>query len=350
MVLLVLYIVVALGFSFLCSIAEAVLLSVTVSHIALLESQRKPLAPLLRALKEDINKPLAAILTLNTIAHTAGAAGAGAQAATVFGSAYVGVASAILTLLILVVSEIIPKTLGTHYWRQLAPVTAYFLRLLIWLLYPFVKMTELMTRGLTEGPTLRGVNRRELLALAEFSGREGALARDESLIVQNFLRLQDTPARAAMTPRTVVFSIPHDLTVGEFFVRFTKKPFSRIPLYRDDVENLQGFVLRSDLLLAQARGEAARKVAEFVRELPRIPANTNLSRALNRCLREHIHILAVVDEYGGLSGVLTLEDILETLLGLEIVDEFDPAEDMQHLARRLWKRRARRLGLDVDER
>jgi len=350
MLLLIIYIAVALGFSFLCSVAEAVLLSVTVSYVALLESQQKPSAALLKALKEDINKPLAAILTLNTIAHTVGAAGAGAQAAVVFGSAYVGIASAILTLMILVLSEIIPKTLGAHYWRQLAPGTAYVLRLLIWGLYPFVKLTELLTRSLTEGPTLRGVNRMELMALAEFSGREGALAIEESVIVQNLLRLRETPSKAAMTPRTVVFSIPHDLAVGDYFARYEDKPFSRIPVYRDDVENLTGFVLRSDLLLAQARGETERPIASLARNMPKIFEGTDLSHALGRFLKERVHIMMVLDEYGGLSGILTLEDVIETLLGLEIVDEFDTAEDMQHLARRLWRRRARELGLDVDDR
>ncbi len=349
MLLLLIYIFIALGFSFLCSIAEAVLLSVTTPYIALLESQKKPSAAKLRRLKDDINKPLAAILTLNTIAHTVGAAGAGAQATKVFGSAYLGIASAILTLLILVFSEIIPKTLGAHYWRQLAPLTAHILRLLILALYPFVKLTELMTRNLTEGPTLRGINRKELMALAELSGREGALAAKESLIMQNLLRLRETPAQAAMTPRTVVFSISHKLTVGEYFARHESKPFSRIPIYQGDVENITGFVLRGDLLLAKARGQTERDVAEFTRDMPKILARMDLSHAFDRFLKERIHIMLVIDEYGGFSGILTLEDVIETLLGLEIVDEFDDTEDMQALARELWKRRASKLGIDIDE-
>jgi len=349
MLLLITYIVVALGFSFLCSIAEAVLLSVTVQYVALLESQQKPSAALLRRLKDDINQPLAAILTLNTIAHTVGAAGAGAQAAVVFGSTYVGIASAVLTLLILVFSEIIPKTLGAHYWRSLAPATAYGLRFLVWVLYPFVKLTELLTRSLTEGPTLRGVNRKELIALAELGGREGGLAIKESVIMQNLLRLHETPAKAAMTPRTVVFSIPQGLTVGRYFERYENKPFSRIPVYRNDAEDMAGFVLRDDLLLAKARGEVDRPVIDLLREMPKILEGVDLSRAFDRFLKERVHIMQVVDEYGGLSGVLTLEDVLETLLGLEIVDEFDVTDDMQSLARRLWKRRARQMGLDVNE-
>ena len=220
MLLLIIYISIALGFSFLCSIAEAVLLSVTTPYIALLESQKKTVAVELRQLKNDINKPLSAILTLNTIAHTVGAAGPGAQATKVFGNAYLGIASAVLTLLILVFSEIIPKTLGAHYWRQLAPSTAYALKLLVWFLYPFVKLTELLTRGLTDGPTLRGVSRKEIMALAELSGREGALADQESLIMQNLLKLRETPARSAMTPRTVVFSISQQITVGDYLANY----------------------------------------------------------------------------------------------------------------------------------
>ncbi|MDG5467019.1 hemolysin family protein [Deltaproteobacteria bacterium IMCC39524] len=349
MFLLIIYIVIALGFSFLCSIAEAVLLSVTEPYIALQESQHKPSANLIRRLKADINKPLAAILTLNTIAHTVGAAGAGAQATKIFGSAYLGIASAILTLLILVFSEIIPKTLGAHYWRQLAPPTAYGLKLLVWTLYPFVKLTELLTRSLTEGPTLRGINRKELMALAELSEREGTLATKESVIMQNLLRMHETPAKAATTPRTVVFSIPHNLTVGQYFAEFENKPFSRIPVYINEPENLKGFVLRSDLLLAQARGEMERPVADFLRDIPKIFEQLDISHAFDRFLKERVHIMMVLDEHGGLSGVLTLEDVLETLLGLEIIDEFDDNEDMQLFARNLWKRRAQKLGLKIDD-
>jgi len=349
MFLLLTYIFIALGFSFLCSIAEAVLLSVTTPYIALLESQNKPSAVKLRQLKDDINKPLAAILTLNTIAHTVGAAGAGSQATKIFGSAYLGIASAILTLLILVFSEIIPKTLGAHYWRQLAPLTAHALKMLILALYPFVILTKLLTRSLTEGPTLRGVNRKELMALAEISSQEGALADNESLIMQNLLRLRETPAQAAMTPRTVVFSISQNLSVGDYFTRYESKPFSRIPIYHGDVENITGFVLRSDLILAKARNQSDRNVSDFARDIPKLFSQVDLSKTFDRFLKERVHIMLVIDEYGGFSGILTLEDVLETLLGLEIVDEFDDTEDMQTLARELWKRRSQKLVIDISE-
>lgn len=349
MTLLIIYILVALGFSFVCSIAEAVLLSVTFPHIALLESQGKPSSQLLRSLKEDINRPLAAILTLNTIAHTVGAAGAGAQAAEVFGSASVGIASAILTLLILVLSEIIPKTLGAHYWRQLSSVTSYFLKFLILLLYPFVRMTEYLTRSLTEGPTLRGVNRKELIALAEMSEREGSLAKKESLIMQNLLRLQDMSAKSAMTPRTVVFCVPDVMTVDTYFQTFTNKPFSRIPIYRNDPEAICGYVLRDDLLLAQARQEGQTQIKTFQRPISKILEKEDLAKAFDRFLKERSHIMLIIDEYGGFSGILTLEDVLETLLGIEIVDEFDSTDDMQMFARQLWEKRAKKLGIKTEK-
>lgn len=349
MFLLITYVSIALGFSFLCSIAEAVILSVTSAHIALLEQEEKPSGVLLRKLKEDINTPLAAILTLNTIAHTVGAAGAGAQAAAVFGSAYVGIASAVLTLLILIVSEIIPKTLGAHYWRSLAPATAYCLKFLIWALYPFVKLSETLTRGLTHGPTLRGFSRDEFAAMAELSAKEGELAQRESKILKNLLLLRETRVKDAMTPRTVVFSLPETLLVEEFFDQHENIRFSRIPIYSDNQEQVSGFVLRSELLSAQATGKGDNKLKNYRRDLQVLLSSMSLSQAFDELLRNHSHIMLVLDEYGGMEGILTLEDVLETLLGLEIVDESDKTEDMQKLARRLWKRRAQQMGLKIKE-
>jgi len=348
MVLLITYVLIALIFSFLCSIAEAVLLSVTTAYIGLLEKQEKPSGALLRQLKSEINKPLAAILTLNTIAHTVGAAGAGAQVAIVFGSAYLGVASAILTLLILFLSEIIPKTLGTHHWRSLAPATAYGLKILVRLLYPFVKLTVRMTKGLSEGPRLHGFSRQEFAVMAELSVQEGQLAQRESEVLKNLLLLRKTRVKDAMTPRTVVFSLPESITVARFFHDHEQIRFSRIPIYSDEPDHIEGFVLRSDLLLAQANGHTNDRLKSFQREMPILPSSLTLAQAFNEVLRVRAHIVQVVDEFGSLAGILTLEDIIETLLGLEIIDEGDAAEDMQEYARRLWRRRAREMGLDFD--
>ena len=346
MALLISYVLFALVFSFLCSIAEAVLLSVTAPYVVVLEKQGKPYGPLLRQLKSNINKPLAAILTLNTIAHTIGAAGAGAQVAIVFGNTYLGIASAILTLLILFLSEIIPKTLGAHHWRKLAPATAYGLKFLIILLYPFVKLTEKMMKGLSESATLNGFSRQEFSAMAELSAQEGQLTQRESEVLKNLLLLRETSVKDAMTPRTVVFSLPESTTVADFFRDHEKVRFSRIPVYSDDPDHVEGFVLRSDLLLAQANGRFKESLESFKWEIPILPKSLTLAQAFNDVLRVRTHIMLVVDEFGSPAGILTLEDIIETLLGLEIVDEGDEMVDTQEHARRLWRRRARNLWMD----
>ncbi len=348
MLLLTAYVLIALVFSFLCSIAEAVILSVTPTHVALLEREGRHSGALLRTLRAEINQPLAAILTLNTIAHTIGAAGAGAQAAVVFGNAYVGIASAVLTLLILIFSEIIPKTLGAHHWRRLAPATAYGLRVLVWLLYPFVKLSDKITGGMIEGPTLNGFSRAEFSVMADVSKQEGQLGGLETRVMKNLMLLRDVRVRDAMTPRVVVFSLPQTLTVETFFLKHNRARFSRVPIYNHRGEQVDGFVLRSDLLLAQARGNTDKHLAEYRRPMPSLLDSLSLSQAFNELLRQRAHIALVVDEYGGMQGILTLEDVLETLLGLEIVDEGDRIDDMQKLARRLWRRRAQAMGLKVD--
>ena len=351
MILLIVYVLIALGFSFLCSIAESVILSVTTPYVSLLEREGHGAGRVLRKLKEDINAPLAAILTLNTVAHTAGAAGAGAQAAAVFGSQFLGLASAILTLLILIFSEIIPKTLGAFYWRQLAPVTGYALRFLVWVLYPFVKMSEWLTRGLSRGPTLTGFSREEFAVMAELGEAEGQLEQRESSILRNlFFTLRDHSVREVMTPRTVVYSLSQDATVGESCEDVEKSRFSRIPIYeRRDPDCVVGFVLKQELLLANAKGDRDAKLAEFRRDMLMLPETATIYQAFQKMLARRVQISAVLDEYGSLEGLVTLEDLLETLLGEEIVDEADKTPDRQELAKRLWRWRSKRYGLRVDE-
>jgi len=349
MLLLIAYVLLALVVSFLCSIAEAVLLSITTAHIAILEKEGRASGPVLRELKADINQPLAAILTLNTIAHTVGAAGAGAQAAIVFGNAYLGVASAVLTLLILIFSEIIPKTLGAHHWRRLAPAVGVGLKGLVWLLYPFVILAEKLTGGMKEGPTLSGFSRQEFAAMAELSAEEGQLALQESEVLKNVLLLRETRVEDVMTPRTVVFSLPDTTTVETYFEQHDEVRFSRIPIYSGEADNVVGFVLRDDLMLAHARGLSETSLKNHQRELAVLPELMALSQAFNQVLRLRAHIALVVDEYGSPAGILTLEDILETLLGMEIVDEGDNAVDMQEHARHLWRQRAKKMGLKLDQ-
>jgi len=346
MLLLLLYITIAVGFSFLCSIAEAVLLSVNNPYIALLEQEKRPSGKVLRELKDDINKPLAVILSLNTIAHTIGAAGAGAQAAAVFGSTSVGIVSAILTLVILIFSEIIPKALGANYWRQLAPFTGVCLKYLIKLLYPFVLLSESLIKILPFEPTLQGFNRKEFAAMAVQGEQEGMLEAQELSVLKNLLLLRDIQVKHVMTPRSVVFSLAENLNVDDFFDQHQEKKFSRIPLKSElDEEEITGFVLLNDLLLEQAKGNGDSRLQEFHRDLPALISSISVSRALETLLENHAPMMLVVDEYGSMLGIVTLEDLLETLIGQEIIDEGDATVDMQKLARRLAKRRKKALGL-----
>lgn len=344
MLLLFVYVSIALVISFLCSIAEAVILSVSQAYISLLEKEDKPSGKLLNQLTTDINKPLSAILTLNTIAHTMGAAGAGAQAARVFGDAYLGLISAVLTLLILVFSEIIPKTLGATYWKVLAPITSYFLKYLIWALYPFVIMSQKLTSGFTEESPLKGLSRSELLAMAELSGKEGQLAQQEALFLQNLLSLHERQIKDAMTHRTVVFSLPETLLVSEFVEHHSDTGFSRIPIYENqESESITGYIIKTEILLAMANGEKDKRLADFSKPLITLLADMPLSATFDQFLNSRVHMLLVVDEYGGLEGILTLEDLLESLLGIEIVDEQDTTVSMKRLAKIMWKRREKRM-------
>ncbi len=345
MLLLFIFVFIAVGFSFLCSIAEAVLLSVSTSFVVHAEQEGKAYGSVLRVLKDDINSPLAVILTLNTIAHTIGAAGAGAQAVAVFGSLYLGVFSAILTFVILIFSEIIPKALGAHHWRRLAPATAYSLSFLIRVLYPFVWLSNKLTRGLANEPTLQGFSRQEFKAMAELGEQEGQLHKHESVVLKNLFLLRETQIRSAMTPRPVVFAIQEDLSVADVLDIQKRKMFSRIPVYAEP-ETITGFVLRDDLLVAQSKGNSAARIKEFRRELEAILDASSLLQAFEVFVSRGVHIMLVVNEYGDTQGIITLEDILESLLGLEIMDESDTVEDMQVLARRLGTLRRKKMGLD----
>jgi len=347
MTLLIIYITIALLFSFLCSISEAVLLSITTAHISVLEQEGKKSGPLLRELKHDINKPLAAILTLNTVAHTVGAVGAGAQAVAVFGNAWMGLFSALLTLMILVFSEIIPKTLGATHWRILSGTTAYGLKFLIRVLYPFIILSELLTRRLSKDMTIEGFSRAEFAAMADLGEKEGQLEERESRILKNMFLLRETLVTDVMTPRPVVFSLPESLTIYAYFDKHYDSRFSRIPVYSDNDEIFTGFVLKDDLLLAQARKNTDNTLKNYRRDLYTLSDKLSLSDAFDTVLHQRSHIMVIIDEYGGMEGIITMEDILETLLGLEIMDESDKTADMQKYARSLWKKRAQTMGIPL---
>ncbi len=345
MALLIFYIALALGISFLCSIMEAVLLSVTPSYVAAREQEGSTVAVQLRRLKSDIDRPLAAILSLNTIAHTLGAAGAGAQAAAIYGEAYVGIISAILTLLILILSEIIPKTLGAIYWRQLTPVVTRLLIPLIWLLWPLVKLSQGITRLLSRGIDREAISREEITALAELGAQQGVFEAEESRILRNLFRFRSLRVKDVMTPRTVVFALPEHKTVGEVMREHNEFRFSRIPVYTQNRDNVTGYVLKDEILLKAAQEKDDLTLADLKREILVVPDALPLPELFERLLDALEHIALVVDEYGGMAGIVTMEDVVETLLGMEIVDEVDSVEDMQELARQQWLRRARRLGM-----
>ena len=341
---------VALLFSSLCSVAEAVLLSVSPSYVANLEKEGNKSAKNIKGVKKNVDRSLAAILTLNTIAHTIGSGGAGAYAAKYFGDEWVGVAMIVLTLLILFVSEIIPKTIGAVYWRGLAPLTARFIQFLNFVLYPFIFVSELITKWLTGGHSHHAFSRDEFAAMADIGAEGGHLDEKESRILKNLFRFPELCAEDIMTPSTVVFALQEDMTAHEVVNQHDKIFFSRIPIYGENRDNITGFVLKSELLLDELRNGGKTKLKDFrKRELRGVLDETRLSTVLEKLLDNREHILLVVDQYGGMEGVVTLEDVVETLIGIEIVDEADNAVDMRKVARDKWSDRMTKLGIDVRE-
>ncbi len=350
--LLIVYAVVAIAFSFVCSIAEAVLLSITPSYIASLKEEGRGAYALMEHLKTNIDRPLAAILSLNTIAHTAGAAGVGAQAASIWEGAAglaVGYASAVMTLLILVLSEIIPKTIGAVYWRGLAGITARFVQILIWVLYPLVWASELITKLISGDNHQHIVTREEIAAMAAMSAAGGYLGTSESRVLSNMLRLRSLTVHDIMTPRTVLQAFSEDTTVEEALASKTHQSLSRWPVYSESIDHIGGFVLKDEVLLASARGETDKPLSELRRPIKAVAESTPLIEVFDSLLDDRAHLAVVIDEYGGTDGLVTLEDVIETLLGMEIVDEADATTDMQKLARQQWKRRAEALGLELQE-
>ena len=345
MILLFLYLGLAIGVSFLCSILEAVLLSVTPSFVASLEQQRPQRGASLHRLKQNVDEPLSAILSLNTIAHTIGAAGVGAQAQIVFGEAYVSITSAVLTVLILVLSEIIPKTIGATYWRMLAPFTPPVLRALTVTLYPLVRLSQLLTRLLSRRGRAGLVRREELTALADLGAEEGVFENRESQILKNLIHLKSLRARDIMTPRTVTVAYNERTEVREVAESSRSLRFSRFPVYAREEDRLSGYVLKSDILLAAAEGRGAIRLRELRRDLIVLPDLVRVDALFETLLQRNEHIVGLVNEYGGFSGVATMEDVVETLLGSEITDEADETTDLQGLARKRWRERARRLGI-----
>lgn len=346
--LLIFFLALALGVSFLCSILEAVLLSISSPYIASETNKGHANGHLWASYKSDIDRPLAAILSLNTIAHTIGAAGVGSQATTLFGEVYFGVISIMLTLLILVLSEIIPKTLGALYWRRLAPICAHLLRFVLAIMYPFVVTAQQLTKAMANGHKPRSISREEFTALAEVGVKEGIFVPEESKMLQSLIRFHGLCARDIMTPRPVFFSLSETDTVDQVLHENDPIRFSRIPIYHGQRDNFTGFIRKDELLIAAVKTPGV-ALEELKRELLAVPETYSLSLLLSRMLESREQMTLVVDEYGEVLGLVTIEDLVETMLGLEIVDETDTSIDMQAMARELWVKRAKQLGVVSEE-
>lgn len=358
-ILLIIYFVIAIGFSFYCSVAEAALLSISPSYIATLgktpedetpDPNRLAVADRLARLKNNVDRPLAAILSLNTIAHTIGAAGVGAQAAKIWSSNAnaVGIAGALMTLAILIFSEIIPKTIGALYWRQLASPLSRTIEWLILILYPLVWVSEVLTKILSGGKPMHAVTREEFSAMADLGVEHGLLEEQQSKTIRNLMRMREVTVDSIRTPRPVLIAYPQTTTVNELIDQFERIPVSRIPIHENDIDKITGFVLRSDLLLAAVEGHGDTPLSQYRRDVLSIPATTELLTLMETLTRENAHLAIVVDEFGGTDGVVTLEDLVETLFGIEIVDESDTTEDLQKRAREHWNQRAQKIGLPID--
>ena len=344
-----LYFGLALGVSFLCSILEAGLLSITPSHVAKLVQDRPKIGLKIRALKANVDRPLAAILTLNTFANTAGAAGVGAEAKRLWGSEALAIASAVLTLAILVFSEILPKTLGALYWRRLTGFMARVLPIMILVLLPLVWLSEAITRMLKRSRAVQTFSREEFAALARVGEEQGVFDESEMRILRNLFHFGSLRTRDIMTPRTVTFSLEENTAVRDAVAERGSMIFSRIPIWKETPDQVTGYILKDQLLLRAARDELDAPLSSFAREALMVPDTIALPALFEKLLDNREHIAVVVDEYGGIDGVVTMEDVLETLIGLEIVDEMDSVQDMRAMARSKWEDRAKHIESNTTE-
>ena len=340
MALLLLFLLGAMAISFLCSILEATLMSTPISYITMREEEGYKPATRFKEYKQDPSRPIAAILSLNTIANTIGAAGVGHQATEVFGSGWFGLVSAVMTILILVFSEIIPKTIGTTRWKSLMGFATVMIRALIFIMYPLVLLIELLTRLITpkdvEEPA---VSRDEVSAMANVAEEEGDLEEDENTIIQNLISMDEVKAFDVMTPRVVCEIAPEPMTLKAFYKNKRYRHHSRIPVYADNDEYITGYILRMEALQLMAEDKFDLTLGDIRRDVATFDEDTPLDQIWDEMLTKDEQIAIIINEYGSFQGILTLEDVIETLLGSEIVDENDTVRDMQQLARDKWKKR-----------
>ncbi len=334
MELLVLYFSLSIGISFLCSIMESVLLSTTMSYVSMMEKKRPKVGALLKSQKTSINKSIASILILNTVANTLGAAAVGAQAESVFGSGAVFYVAAILTFGILFFSEIIPKTIGVVHWKAIAPVAAYIIRFFIWLTFPIIILTLFVTDRISKDKdSINSMSKAELLENALMSESDGVINEKESDVIENVLLLNVIKVKDILTPRSVVFALEEDKAIKDIIENETGLfRFSRVPIYKDNIDNITGITLTKKIF-EQALKDDTATVKTVKNNISNINENASVSKALDLFIKKKQHMFLVVDSYDQTEGIVTLEDCIETLLGVEIMDESDKVEDMRQLAK-----------------
>lgn len=339
MLLLLVYLLGALLVSFWCSVLEGVLLSTPISYITMREDEGYKPAKKFKEYKQNNSRPIAAILSLNTIAHTIGAAGVGSQSNLIFGPEWFGLTSIVTTILILVLSEIIPKTIGTNYYKKLMGVVTYSIMVMVFILYPLVLLVEQISRLFTPKSALEvSVSREEVSAMANVAEEAGDLDEDENEIIQNLINMDEVSAYEAMTPRVVASIAPESMTVREFYNDKRYRQHSRIPVYADEKEYITGYILRMDALQLLAEDKYDATLGSIRRDIAKFDEDTPMDEIWEQMLAKDEQISIIIDEYGCFQGILTLEDVIETLLGSEIVDEKDSVRDMQQLARDKWKK------------
>lgn len=336
MTLLLFYLFLALTVSFLCSIAEAVLLSSPLSFLRSKEKSKN--AERMIRLKQDIDKPLSAILSLNTIAHTVGAAGVGSQATKIFGEAYFGLVSALLTIMILVFTEILPKTIGTRYWRKLTFVSA-LIQFMVFIAYPLVIVSSLITKVFSSKKEEHTTSREEISAMVNIGLEEGVFGAKENKIIQNLIRLKDIKVSDVMTPRVVVSLADENMLLTDFAKTKSFFRFSRIPVFSENEERISGYVFRQTIYEELAKDSVNLRLKDIKRKVIFVPEKKELFNLWELLLEKKEHIAIAIDEYGGIGGLITMEDVIETLLGFEILDEKDVVVDMRQYARDRWQKK-----------
>jgi len=337
--LLLVFLLGAMAVSFLCSVLEATLMSTPISYITLREDEGYKPAVRMKAYKQNSSRPIAAILALNTIANTIGAAGVGRQATLIFGSEWFGLVSAITTILILVFSEIIPKTIGTTHWKGLMGFAAKTIHLLIIVLFPIVVTVEFLQKMITPKSSDTAISREEVGAMADVAEESGELDEDENEIIQNLINIDELTASEAMTPRVVAAIAPETMKIKTFYKDRRFFHHSRIPVYGDNDEYITGYILRLDALQLMAEDKYDATLGDIRRDIHSYSEDTSIETIWDEMLEKKEQIAVVINEYGSFQGIITMEDIIETVLGDEIVDERDVVVDMQQLARDKWKKR-----------